>query len=111
MAPATGTGTIQASTQVPATLNVTATGRPWVNSLVKFTGLNKVTVAQSSTNHYTGTITNGATTYEFIGSIVHDTSMANTCYGPIEGIWTWDGFNNKYALLPTSVPATTTGCP
>ncbi len=101
-----------ASTQTPATLNVAATGRPWVGSLVTIQGKNKVTVAQSMTNHYTGTLTNGATPFEYLGQIVKDTNGAvNTCYGDITGIWTWDGFNSKYALVPTTIPATTTGCP
>lgn len=104
-------GTTVPSTQTAATLNVTATGRPWVGSLVSINGPNKITAVQTMANHYTGTITNGATTYEFIGTIVQDTGTLNTCYGTINGVWTWDGFNNKYAILPTVAPAAGTGCP
>jgi hypothetical protein len=106
------TGTIQASTQLPASLNATSSGRPWVGSLVTISGKNKITAGQTAANHYTGTLTNGATTYEYLGTIVKDANPLNFCYGSLTGVWTWDGYNNKYALIPTSMPTVeSTGCP
>jgi hypothetical protein len=107
-----GNGNIQPSTQTAATLNVTATGRPFVGSLVTISGLNKVTTVQTTANHLTGVLTNGATTYEYLGTIVDDSAATvNKCYGAVTGIWTWDGFNSKYAVIPTAAPPAGTNCP
>ena len=101
-----------ASTQTPASLTVTATGRPLVGSLVKIATKSQVTTAQTMTNHYTGVLTNGGTTFEYIGQIVKDTNPATTtCYDTITGIWSWDGFNSKYALIPTAIPTPSATCP
>jgi len=95
-----------------STLNA-STGRPYVGSLVKLTSV-KVTVANDPANHMIGKLqqTTGCTGAACTFEVEADTmavGAVNTCYTTIEGIWTYDVYNNVYALEPTTL-TTGTGC-
>jgi hypothetical protein len=107
----TGTCTVTPATQTAALLAVEATGRPWVGSLVTVSGKNKITVAETSANKYTGQLTNAGVTFNVLGDILQDADAVGTCYGTVTGIWTWDPYNNVFAIELTAMPATSTGCP
>ena len=97
-----------------STLVAAAGGRPYVGSLVRITDVTnkfKVTAAETSANHYTGTLTEGSTTFNILGDVFQDTDAVNACYSSIEGVWTYDIYNNVYAIELTGAPTAATGCP
>ena len=48
---------------------------------------------------------------KLLAATVVTAAPVNTCYGTMKGIWTWDGFNSKYAFLPLAVGTAGSGCP
>jgi hypothetical protein len=98
------------TTQTIATLTTPATGRPWVGSLVSIANVKIVSVPDPA-NHLIAMLQSGTTMFEAEADIHSLTSAANTCFGTITGIWTYDVYNNVYALEPTGEGTGTGTCP
>lgn len=109
----TGACAVTAKSMTASALTTPATGQPMVGSLVSITDLNKIklTVAETAANHYTGTLSDNGVTFNVLGSIYQDPDAANACYSTVTGVWTWDPYNNVYAIQLTGAPVTGTGCP
>ena len=107
----TGACAVTAKAMTASVLTTAATGQPYVGSLVTIAGPVKLTVAETAANHYTGTLAVGSVTFNVLGSIYQDPDAVNACYSTVTGIWTWDPYNNVYAIQLTTPPTTGTGCP
>lgn len=96
-----------------STLSTTATARPYVGSLVTMSagGPFKLTTAESTANHQTGTLTSGSTTILINGTITPDADAVNTCYSAVTGLLTYDVYSNAYEIVNTAAPTAGTGCP
>lgn len=90
--------------QHASTLNVAATGRPYVGSLITLSNV-KIVSAPDPQNHNNATLSETvattATQFEAMADIHVLTGAAGTCYLTMTGIWTYDVYNNKYAFEPT----------
>ncbi|MGE5183121.1 MAG: hypothetical protein ACM31C_13715, partial [Acidobacteriota bacterium] len=89
------------------------TGRPYVGSLVTLTSV-QVTTANDPANHNIGKLTQtvGCTGTDCAFEVEADTMMVGKqgcTYTTITGIWTYDVYNNVYALEPTAMTPGT-GC-
>ena len=93
------------ATQTAATLTVAATGRPYVGSLVQLANV-KIVAAPDPNNHniamMSQTVGTTVTMFEAEADIFTLTGAATTCYLSMTGIWTYDVYNNTYALEPTA---------
>jgi hypothetical protein len=96
--------------QTAATLTVAASGRPYVGSLVKLT-LVKVLAPSDPANHNIASLKQGTTMFEAAGDVTTISDAANTCYADVTGIWTYDVYNNAYAIEITALGATGATCP
>jgi hypothetical protein len=101
-----GPGITAVTTQSAATLTVAATGRPYVGSMVTLPNV-KIVSAPDPANHNNAMLSstpNGGTTatmFEAAADAHVLTGAAGTCYLTMTGIWTYDVYNNTYALEPT----------
>jgi len=87
-----------------ATLDAT-----WVGSLVTLTQV-KVTAVPNVANKNIAQLSQAGTAFEAEADIHILSSVANTCFSSITGIWTWDPYSNMYALEPIAEGAVGSGC-
>ena len=90
--------------QHASALNVSATGRPYVGTVVTIANV-KIMTAPDPNNHnnatLTETVTGTATQFEALADAHVLTGAAGTCYATMTGVWTYDVYNDKYAFEPT----------
>ncbi len=104
---------VAAPAQSAATLTVDATGKPMVGTLVQMANVAVVDVGTTA-NHGTGHLKQGGVTFESLPDIIGMTGLPATemgkCYLSITGIWSYDVFNNAYALIPLAAGTGTGSC-
>jgi hypothetical protein len=86
--------------QTAAALTATATGRPYVGSLVTLANV-KLVSAPNPQSANDATLQQGSTMFEAQADIYVLTSAVGTCFSSITGIWTYDVYNHVYSLEPT----------
>jgi hypothetical protein len=94
--------------QTAATLNVAATGEPYESVLVTLTNVKVMNVGTSP--NFVGQLQQGATTFASDDDILRLLAAdVNKCF-TITGLWSYNVFDDVYALLPIS-KTETTPCP
>ncbi len=92
---------VPVTNQTAADLVVAGTGEPYESVLVTLTNV-KVITKQDPSAFGVGQMQQGATTFETDDDVLRLTDDAGTCYASVTGIWSYQVFDNVYALFPIS---------